>query len=71
MQWRYQEAILFQLAACILGFKHPNSLYPEDKDFREVYSAYQKRPKGDFLIQEGFYLRVYAYVSQSVVSMSF
>jgi len=45
---------LFQLYACILGFEHLKSLYAEDEGFAEIYAACQKRPKEDFLVQEGF-----------------
>jgi len=46
--------LLFQLDACIFGFEHLTSLYAEDEDFGELYSACQKCPKEDFLVQEGF-----------------
>jgi len=48
---------LFQLDACVLGFKHLKALYAEDEDFGELYADCAKHPKGEFLIQEGFLFR--------------
>jgi len=48
---------MFNLDACILGFKHLKSLYEDDKDFGELYKECKRHPKGDFLIQDGFLLK--------------
>jgi len=45
---------LFQLDACVLGFKHLKALSAEDEDFEKLYADCSKHPKGYFLIQEGF-----------------
>jgi len=45
---------LFQLDACILGFKHLKSLYGDEEDFNEIYNEHQRHPKGDCLLQEGY-----------------
>jgi len=45
---------MFQLDALILGFEHLKSLYAEDEDLGDLYTACLKHPKGDFLIQEGY-----------------
>ena len=45
---------MFQLDALVLGFEHLKSLYVEDEDLGDLYSACLKHPKGDFLIQEGY-----------------
>jgi len=37
-----------------MGFEHLKSLYASDEDFGVLYSAYQKHPKEDFLIQDGY-----------------
>jgi len=45
---------LFQLDACVLGVEHLQLQYSEDKDFGELYGAFQKHSKDDYLIQESF-----------------
>jgi len=47
-----RHLLLFQIDACILGFEHLKSLYPDNEEFGELYAACQ--PIGDFLIQEGY-----------------
>jgi len=39
-----------------LRFEHLKSLHNDDEDFGELYLAYKKCSKEDFLIQEGWYL---------------
>jgi len=46
--------LLFQLDACVLGFKHLKALYEKDKYFRVIYKECCRHPKWDFLIQEGY-----------------
>ena len=41
---------MFQLDGLILVFEHLKSLYTEDEDLGDLYSACSKHPKGDFLI---------------------
>ena len=40
--------------ACILGFEHLKSLYTSDEDFGELYATCLRRPKDDFMIQDGY-----------------
>ena len=38
----------------MLGFEHLKGLYEEDEDFGVLFKEYQKHPKGDFLVQDGY-----------------
>ena len=49
-----RHLLLFQLDACILGFKHLKALYENDEDFGVIYEEWHRHLKGDFLIQDGY-----------------
>jgi len=40
--------LLFQLDACVLGFKHLKAFYANDEDFGELFTICSKNPNGDF-----------------------
>jgi len=48
-----RHLLLFQLDACILGFKHLKGLYASDKEFGEIFATCLKHPKDDLLIHDG------------------
>ena len=57
-----RHLLLFQLDSCVLGFEHLKSLYATDEDFGELHSDCQRHPKGDFILQDGTFLKVRDYV---------
>lgn len=42
------------IPSSIIPNKPAYRMNPKDEDFRELFSACQKHPKGDFLVEEGF-----------------
>jgi len=38
----------------VLGFEHLRGLYQNDQDFRGLFKACLKHPKGDFHVQDGY-----------------
>lgn len=45
---------MFQLQSSVLSFEHLKSFYEKDEDFKELYEHCKQRPKGDFMLQNGY-----------------
>ena len=54
---RATQAVAYFFFPCVLSFEQLKLLCGEDKDFRDLFKEWQKPPKGEFLVQEGYFMK--------------